>query len=445
MVWGRKANIRGPRGFQGQTGLRGAQGLPGSNAIENDAAVAAYITTDGDSATKRAVLARRNQFDILNTRDVFASGSVFSRATLPQFFAAVDKVKAGTGDAKILCLGDSTTAGVGSDPNIFGRQGGPAAYPSVLARLLGQRIATVKGLAIPQSTITLPSNPDPRWSVVDGNSWQAALYGWGRGADWASTESVAGTLRFADPDVVADRFDVYYIKNKGLGSFIATATGGAPVTISSDSGINYPADGSRYVARATISAGARSKNNSLTIEQVMTGSGYTPNHIVGIEPYDSTKRAVRVGNAGVGGSTAGDWTNNGDGFGAIAAIKAYGADLTIISLGINDSNRPIAAATVAANVKAVADAAATTGDVVVMSPIPSASSSTAQNKTYEALYNTAYAGLGYPFLNLFSRFGLPGDPVTTDLGMFTPDGLHPNAQGYSDFASYIAQGLRANI
>lgn len=48
MAWVKKANLRGPRGYQG------LQGLPGVNAIENDAAVAAYVGDD-DSATTLAL------------------------------------------------------------------------------------------------------------------------------------------------------------------------------------------------------------------------------------------------------------------------------------------------------------------------------------------------------------------------------------------------------
>jgi len=54
MPWNVKADLKGPRGFSGD---RGPQGLPGSNAIENDAAVAAYIGTAGASAAKTAVQA----------------------------------------------------------------------------------------------------------------------------------------------------------------------------------------------------------------------------------------------------------------------------------------------------------------------------------------------------------------------------------------------------
>jgi lysophospholipase L1-like esterase len=439
--------IRGEDGLTGAPGAPGKDGkdgLPGVNAVENDTAVAEYISTPNDSATKAAVLARLRQRDIIATRERSVVGSVLGRASLPKFFAAVDRVKAGTTDAKVLCLGDSTTAGVGSDPALFGRQGGPDSYPAVLARVLGRRVPTTKGLAIPQSTLTLPANPDSRWSVISGTTWQPAPYSWGRGADWASTEGAAGVLGFADPDVLADRFDVYYIKNTGLGNFIATATGGAPTVVQSNSGVAYPGVGSRLVGRSTIAATALARTNTLRFEQVTSGPT-TPNHIVGVEPFDSTRRTVRIGNAGVGGSTAGDWTNNGDLFGAAPAIQAYAPDLTIISLGINDSNRPLDPATVAANVKTIAAVAAQSGDVVIMSPIPSATSSRPQVQTYEAQYNAAYAGLGYPFLNLFTRFGAPGDPLTTILGMFTPDGLHPNAQGYADIAGYLAEGIAAGI
>lgn len=54
MPWELIANIRGPQGPRGFAGARGAQGLPGVNALENDAAVAAYISTTGQSETQDA-------------------------------------------------------------------------------------------------------------------------------------------------------------------------------------------------------------------------------------------------------------------------------------------------------------------------------------------------------------------------------------------------------
>lgn len=77
MAWKLKANIRGPQGYSVQSAdvggddhlrvilsngtvldagnVRGAQGLPGVNAVDNDTAVAGYISTPGNSATKTAL------------------------------------------------------------------------------------------------------------------------------------------------------------------------------------------------------------------------------------------------------------------------------------------------------------------------------------------------------------------------------------------------------
>lgn len=67
MVWKAKANLRGPTGRPGRDGTdgqdgvngnvgdRGPQGLPGAATLPTDTAVAAYITTDGTSATRDAL------------------------------------------------------------------------------------------------------------------------------------------------------------------------------------------------------------------------------------------------------------------------------------------------------------------------------------------------------------------------------------------------------
>lgn len=89
MVWKKKADIRGPRGFSLSDAkvnsgklvvsrddgfvfdagyVLGPQGLPGTNAIENDAAVAAYIGTTGSSQTKAALLAASQQVYAQATR-----------------------------------------------------------------------------------------------------------------------------------------------------------------------------------------------------------------------------------------------------------------------------------------------------------------------------------------------------------------------------------------
>jgi hypothetical protein len=55
MVWTLVANIRGPRGYNGDQGIPGPQGIPGTGAVPADTAVAGYVGTAGTSATKTAL------------------------------------------------------------------------------------------------------------------------------------------------------------------------------------------------------------------------------------------------------------------------------------------------------------------------------------------------------------------------------------------------------
>ncbi|RLP70857.1 hypothetical protein D9V30_00010 [Mycetocola reblochoni] len=96
-------NWKGPRGVQGK---RGARGLPGVNAVENDAAVAAYLAAE-DSASGRE-LARRVGQVALSTADFGAEPDSGIDAT-PAIQAAIDA--AGPGKSVILAPGNYAIGG----------------------------------------------------------------------------------------------------------------------------------------------------------------------------------------------------------------------------------------------------------------------------------------------------------------------------------------------
>lgn len=123
-------NLKGPQG------IRGPQGLPGTNAVPTDAAVGAYVGDDG-SATGIATQARIDAsispgVDALLANNSTQLGALqlesYWRANMagtprtpsniwyghmlnPRWKTAVERVVTGTGFAKILCIGDSTTYG----------------------------------------------------------------------------------------------------------------------------------------------------------------------------------------------------------------------------------------------------------------------------------------------------------------------------------------------
>lgn len=350
---------------------------------------------------------------------------VVSAAAFPTFRKALASVRAGVRDAKVLCIGDSTTAGVGADPaNVF-NHGGPGSYPYQLARLLGAYVPAASGLGIPPSKIS--GSPDVRWTP--GSGWATGNFAWGNGSAYVTTQGATAALTFTG-GVLADTYDIYYLQNAGLGSITVQATGGNATTTNTV--------GAAAVKKVTVSAGAASATNVVTITPA---GNLAPVLIIGVESSLSTTRKVRVGNAGVGSSTSAQWVALPNDFGGIPAIKAYAPDLTIISLGINDTNGGVAPADFGTALRAIIAAAKVSGDVLVLPPLPFTAAGPAASIALEKQYAATAAALG-PMLDLYSRTGLPGTDTAKDLGMMA-DSVHPNAVGYADLAQFLATKLAA--
>lgn len=317
---------------------------------------------------------------------------------------------------RVLCIGDSTTAGVYSDSYTTAtgstNQGGPNSYPAQLAKRL-----TAAGIPAEHSFV-LPGhagNDDSRWPV---GAWGYAGYGAGMNA--ALTSATATQATTVTPGIVADRYIVYYFGDPGTGTISAQATGGTAVTINT-----AQTTGAIY-ASAVISAASASAANTLTL----TNSAGTV-FAMGVEAYDSANpNKVRVLGAGVGGSRSTDWQNNGAP-GSLNFIKGIAPDLSIISLGVNDGAVPNPTATVTAAIDAIAAAAAVSGDVMLMSAVPHGNASALDD------YNAAYKASGRPYVDLQGRWGYAGQT----LEFLTVDNTHPNAIGYGDMATAVANHL----
>lgn len=338
---------------------------------------------------------------------------------------ALARVRSGVGDAKVLCIGDSITTGIGStsgatNPTI-------TAYPSKLATLLNNvNIPAARGLGVPP-TIYGPQ-PDSRWTV--GAGWTKQSFGFGSGAIFQSPASATGTLVYADT-VLADRYDVYYLKfTDGVASFNAQATGGASTPI--------PANGASSIAKITLSAASAATTNTVTFSWGAGNGGY----VLGVEPWLSTTPKVRVANAGVGGSKSSDWQLSPIDFGSIPSIKAYAPDLTLILLGSNDmAQTGTTTAQTVANIAALITAAKVSGDVAVLSvpPINPAYVINADGQPYVTSQIAADAiARSAVSIDIFGRLG----PYSTALGLgFTADNQHPSDTGYWDIAELLFRAL----
>jgi lysophospholipase L1-like esterase len=353
--------------------------------------------------------------------------STVSTFTKPYWHRAKAQVRAGVRDRKLALLGDSIIYGYGS--SLAGV--GAAIH---LANILGNNgIPSALGMSVPN----IPSGlgTDARWGV--GTGWTQGVdtgLGWG-GANpsYSSTGAGAGTLFFIPGnDTLYDSFDIYYVNDPAYGSFQVGATGGSLTTIT--------CSGTAGVGKTTITAGSASSINAVGFGTVTTGCT-----ILGVEPWLSTQPKLRIATLGAEGTTAASWIlpSSPTGFGPLNCITAYAPDVTIISLGTNDATFSTSVATFLSNLLTLASTCAATGDVFIMSSVPSNQSNTgAPNEIFYAAALPAFCAThGYGYIPLQESWGSAAAyALLNPLGYYF-DTVHPTDTGYADYADFIAISL----
>lgn len=380
-----------------------AQSIPGRAKASADAAAASAT----QAATTAAAVSRSEAIRI-------------TAAKLPVWTKKRQLAALNQSPARLLCVGDSTTAGVYSDsygsaagtPN----QGGPNSYPSRLAAYLNARgVPAAVSMAIPGHS----GNDDSRW----GGPYAYSGANIGAGAAASLSFSNSGQAATLTPGVKADSYIIYWYGDGGTGTF--TAQVGSEAATSINTVKSTPG-----IYKTTIkSASAASAANVLSFYW-SSGTSF----LLGVEWFDSANpNVVRILPAGVGGSQATQWANlnTANQFGGRAFIKAVAPDLTVISLGINDTAAGRTGAQVMTDVTTLANDAKLSGDVLLMSAFPHPGPSTVDDA------NAAFFASSYAYLDLAWRYGYQ----MMAWGLMTSDQTHPNALGYSDAASVLARHL----
>jgi lysophospholipase L1-like esterase len=357
---------------------------------------------------------------------------------LDRWYTALTAVKNKTGSAKILCIGDSTTNGVGGGSESTFAQ--IASWPSYLASVLdGSVAATVHGLAVPPSLSTSIVG-DTRWTFPTApNGWQwrlsDALNAYvglgGKGANVKAGPTATLPATFADSRIFADRFDVYIVETDSAtgATFSFQATGGTAVTGASTGAA------AKGIRKVTVNAATASFSNVLS----MTRTGGTGDlYIVGIEPYLSTGNTIRVANAGVSGSDTQSWVdfpnaNNTLTWNSAAVIKAYAPNLTIIDLGINDAGASRTSSAFMTNLNVLITAALVSGEVLIKTPIPA--------NGRDALlgdYRSAVLGADRAVIDLLAFYGTHARMSTRG---WKYDDLHGTDAGYRAVGRAVGKAL----
>lgn len=344
--------------------------------------------------------------------------------TLPHWRAAMARVRAGTGRARIHCIGDSTTMGAGAGSGGVTALNGaaPNCWPAALAKILSRWVPTSYN-----SFWTALNNPIP-YNTYDPRVTLAA--NWGVGADqiFAWSPGSVNDLYF-EPAGIIDTVYAYTVENGG-GTAALNVNGGATLaTLSSAGGPGV---------MGQIIPVPRGIN---TVTVVPNNNG--PVYLMGMVTYDSTVPAVDIICDGQYGSELSNWTE-------ITSLQPWwfhntwlAPDLTIICLTINDVNE-IGLAGLGAyinNMQALITKVRSTGDCVLMVGIPSNSANATDGITLPA-YVAALKALA--FINGVGLIDLSERWVSwayTNAIMPYFDGDHAEAQGYQDVAQAVASAI----
>jgi len=346
---------------------------------------------------------------------------------LRKFQVALAKVMAGTANARIAFIGDSTMVGAYAD-GVNAYNGNRPSSPPLLfqSNINKRRDIGVTGASLFCDAGTKPGNAslalyDTR--VQYGVSWFTNLQLTGTGGKLIA--SIAGALGSAADETLTftpieafDTVDVYWRKVAGNGTFTIDVGGAVLATCAGS--------GTEVYQKTTVTKAA--STGLVNLIRTATGSCF----IGAIVCYNSTVKEIEVYHQGYSGSSSVEWSFSNATYSPINSIPAYSPDLTFINLGLNDTLTNLK--TYETNLTAVVNAALTTGDVVLVLCTPREVGKVAvQEQLRQRVINIAY-NLNVPYIDLYNRFG----SIDLSPSFYNTDNLHLLKIGYQDVANAYA-------
>ncbi|KAA1237135.1 SGNH/GDSL hydrolase family protein [Agrobacterium tumefaciens] len=348
---------------------------------------------------------------------------------LPVWSAAVRAQRAGKRNARVMCVGDSTTAGNGANAGGMVTNDIAASYPTFLANLMTSRgsAGNWQNLLGTKGAGSLPSY-DSR--IAHGASWTSTPNARTAGGPCPVSSGTPTTLNFT-PTAAWDTAEVYYTRTDPTNNsaLIAAVNGADYATFSAYNTPSYPVATDQVFVKATAPG-----INALNLRAATTLSTY----LLGIVTYRADTKEVLVLNGGWSGSKASDWNFQPDvSHSPLPVIKLYNPDLVVVNLGINDAIASVTKADYQAQMQQIINAAKTTGaDIVLVIP----------NECNPSQVGTKLATLSDWIVELAISNSLLCIDLRATLGTYDDavargymrDNLHPNAAGYAKVAETIA-------
>jgi len=352
------------------------------------------------------------------------NGGMIQQPNLTLWRASLAAQTAGTKSPRLLCIGDSTT--FGSYSETVGNERKTNAYPNVLRGLFvsGGRLAQANS-DLGQGSQTFDRNLINDLRLTVGAGWVAGTTATGTtGGTFFQNPTTTNPLIFTPTESI-DTFKIWYV---------STPTSGT---------LSYAVDGGGYTGLAT--AAANGLRGPVTIPAGALGAhtlsiarlSGNPIYLVAIEAYDSSQKQISVMNGGWAGASTVDAASTTNAWSPNNTLDYYQQDLTLLMWGINDWVNGTALPTFKTNMQAIITKAKLSGgDVVLMSPVPSQTTTTAQS--VQQGYVDILADLAITnsilFIDLWRYFG---DWNTANTNGWMANDLHPNQLGYSVMAQYI--------
>lgn len=364
--------------------------------------------------------------------------------------AALARVRAGSGTAKIAFVGDSTTVGdYASSTSLVFSNDKVLAYPNQLAKML-----TARGLPAQNDSffgggnVNGPSGTfrtdypayNPAVSFT-GTSWTISSF-YSLGANTFQSGTNGEILSFV-PVSAFDTIDVYWAQNPFGGNIVVNVDGGATLST-----INT--NGTAGVGKTTITGVTRATHTINLVTSVTGGNFVFP---IGVAVRDSTAGNARVElyNLGFSGGFVNYPGIPTSSYGASLAAAPYGyfaalpvmaPDVTFINLTINDIANQVETPTAyGVALGAMVTAALAVGDCVLMvgNPVGAANWSNGVSTAYAAQVYSLAKQYNCPLIDLTQRW--QSFAVSSAVNYYGDPGgnqAHPSAVGHQDIAAAIA-------
>lgn len=383
------------------------------------------------------------------------TGGIASSSSIPNvlnFNPSVNLIKwrraksrniTGVANSRILCVGDSTTFGIGSNTATFGGSlsGGWMAnsLPQRLTDYLNKGSLTSTSNSFSgggNSSITEGrgdstggTTGDPRLSF--GANWTVDPFrNETLGGGFFRNSGAAGTLAFT-PTLNTDTLNCWYLKASGGGIFSLDVNGGTAANTSTNATL------ATATTAITGSLGANVYNAKYVSGGILS--------LLAMEAYNSAVVSTQVWNCGVGAVTTSDLVGATP-QAASNFIQTIPSDLTLLNMGINDWNGGVTVGTYTTNMQTLITAGlANGGDVIIVTPTPTnptfgGTASVATQKSFvQAMYGLASSN-NIVCIDLFSL--MVSYAVGQPIGFYY-DAFHPDSIGYADQANLIANVLLA--